>query len=260
MRDEKSDPFAYGLVFQLICSILVFLSAFWTGFVVPPVKELAFNFFLEAVLYAGFIIFLFKALKLIEASEVTILTATNALWTIVFSLIFLGESFGAVKLLGVLIILVSIVFVTQKEKRLSFHFNQGSLYALLAAFCFGVAFVNDAFILRRSDAISYTAIAFFLPSLVILLIKPATIKKMKIFFKPELIVKMGLLGLFYSTSAITTYLAYQAGGNASQLAPIGLSRIVLTVVLAALVLNERAHLRKKIVAAVLVSIGILLLR
>lgn len=260
MREDKSDPFTYGLVFQLVCAILVFLFAFWRGFVMPPVKELGFNLFLEAILYAGSIIFLFKALKLMEASEVTILTATSALWTIVFSLLFLDESFSVTKLIGVIIVLGSVVFVTQKEMRLSFHFNQGSLYALLAAFCFGVAFVNDAYILKRSDAISYTAIAFFLPSLVILLIKPATISKIHIFLKPVLIVKMGLLGVFYSTSAITIYLSYQAGGNASQLAPIGLSRIVLTVVLAALVLNERAHLRKKIVAAVLVSIGILLFR
>ena len=96
--------------------------------------------------------------------------------------------------------------------------------------------------------------------MVILLIKPATIRTIHIFFKPVLILKMGLLGLFYSTSAITIYLAYQAGGDASQLAPISLSRIVLTVVLAELFLNERTYLRNKIVAAVLVTIGVLLLR
>lgn len=261
MKDEKSDPFVYGFFFQLFCSILIFIFAFSKGFVMPPITNLGLNFFFEAILYAGFTIFLFKALKLIEASEVTILTTTSAFWTILVALLFLGESFSMIKLLGVLLILIAVIFVNQREKQLSFHFNKGSLYALLAALCFGLAFANDAYILQHKvDAVSYTAIAFLLPSIVIVLARPSILSNIKSFLKPALITKVGLLGLFYSISAITAYLAYQAGGNASQLAPISQSRVVLTVILAAFFLNERSHLLKKLFAAILVSIGVLLLR
>jgi drug/metabolite transporter (DMT)-like permease len=260
MKDEKSDPFIFGFFFQFICSLLLFLFAFSRGFVFPPIWDLPFNFLLLAVLYAAFTIYLFKAFKTIQASEVVILLTTSSLWTIIIALLFLGETLSFTRVLGVLIIFTAVVLVNY-NKKFNFQFSKGVVYALIAAFCIGVAFANDAYILNFGvDVTSFTAVSFFLPSMVILLVNPKLLLEVNKFANTRIVVKMFLLGFFYSIAAIAAYLAYQAGGGVSQLAPISQSRVVLTVILSALILKEKDNLSKKLFAAGLVTVGVLLLR
>jgi len=224
----------------------------------PPIRELWFNFVLITVLYAAGTLFLFKALQSVEASKTAIITSSGALWTIVVALIFLGESFDLVKILGVILVLGSVVFVSLKREVM--RFNKGILYALGSAFCCGVAFANDTFILRQSDVFSYTTLAFLFPGLFILVIQPRILTEMKALLSTPVLLKMALLGLFFSSSTIAIYLAYQEGGTASQLAPISQSVVILTVLLATIFLNERGQLIRKFVGAIIVTIGVLLLR
>jgi transporter family protein len=258
MRNEKSNVIAYSLVFQLICAVLVGLFSFARGFVMPPLQELWFNFVLITVLYAAGTLFLFRALQDVEASKTAIITSSRALWTIVVALIFLGESFNLVKTIGVILVLGSVVLVSFKREAV--QFNKGIFYALSAAFCYGIAFANDTFILRQSDALSYTTLAFLFPGLLILAIRPRILTEMKTLLNISVLSKMVLLGLFYSTSAITIYLSYQWGGTASQLAPISQSVVILTILLATIFLGERSQLTRKFAGATMATIGVLLLR
>jgi len=258
MKDEKSNVVAYSLAFQLTCAVLIGVFAFARGFVMPPIQELWLNFVLITVLYAAGTLFLFRALQNIEASEATIITSSRALWTIVVALIFLGESFDFLKTLGVVLVLGSVVLVSLKREAV--RFNKGIFYALSSAFCYGVAFATDTFILRQSDALSYTTLAFLFPGLFILAIRPKILAQMKPLLSTSILSKMVLLGLFYSTSAITIYLAYQQGGAASQLAPINQSVAILTVLLAVIFLGERNQLWQKFTGAIMATAGILLLR
>jgi len=258
MKDEASNAVAYSLVFQLTCALLVGLFALTQGFVLPPIQKLSLNFTLTTILYAAGSLLLFRALQTTEASKTTVLKSSSTLWTIVVALIFLGESLDILKIAGIGLILGSIVLVSLKKD--IFSFNRGDLYILGTALCYGIAFANDAFILRQSDALSYTAIAFFLPGLLILAIKPRTVKDMGAFLKPWVQLRMLALTTLYSTSAITVYLAYQRGGTASQLASISQSVVILTVLLAAIFLGEREHLGRKFIAAALTTLGVLLLR
>ena len=257
MRNEKSNVVAYSLVFQLTCVALIGLFAFTRGFVMPPIQEMWFNFVLITVLYAAGTLFLFRALQDVEASEVTVITSSRALWTIAVALIFLGESFDLTKTIGVALVLGSIALVSFKRE--TARFNKSIFYALGSAFCYGVGFANDTFILRQSDALSYAALAFLLPGLFILAIKPKVLVEMKSLLTTSILLKMVLLGLFYSTSAITIYFAYQQGGTASQLAPINQSVVILTVLLAAIFLGERSQLLRKFAGAIIATAGVLLL-
>lgn len=258
MKGEKSDPFAYGLVFQFLSAVLVAFFAIWHGFVFLPLDKIGGNLVLEAMLYAGFTLFLFKALQTTEASQVTILGSTRVFWTILVALAFLGESLDIKKIAGVFLIISAIAFVFYRKK--SIYLGKGGIFALLAAFCFGVAFANDTYILRFTEAFSYTVIAFTLPGIVILGLNPGLVKKMRILFKPSILTKMIIMSFFYSTAAVTAYLAYQKGGAATQLAPIFQFSVILTVILAVILLKERDNLIKKLIGAVIATIGIIFLR
>ena len=56
------------------------------------------------------------------------------------------------------------------------------------------------------------------------------------------------------------YFAIKEGGEASQVNTIAQAQVVLTVLFSAMFLNERDHLLKKFFCAILVTIGVLLLR
>lgn len=258
MKEEKSDPIAYSIVFQLMCATLVVIFAFFNGFILPPIGNLIPNLILEAILYAGSILYLFKALKTIQVAQVTILSSTSAFWSIIASVIFLGESFNLTQVIGSILIFSAVVFVSQNNLNLSFR--KGSIYALGSAFCFGVALVNDRFILQSSDAFSYLAIAFLLPGILLAAIKPKALIKAKVFLESKKLKRMSLLAVFYSASSTSTYLAFQAGGKASQIASLSKSSIIITIFLAAMFLGERSDLKRKLISAFIVIVGVLLLK
>lgn len=71
---------------------------------------------------------------------------------------------------------------------------------------------------------------------------------------------MLFLTIFYSAQAVAYYLALQVGANASQLAPIYKSNIILTVLLAVIFLKEKENLTRKLSSAALVTIGVLMIK
>lgn len=260
MKDDKSDAFTYAIVFQILCAIFLGVFSSFNGFSFPNIMDLKFNYLLVGVLYAGGALASFQAYKTLEASQVSIIAATSPLWTIIGALFFLQESFTSLQFIGSLLVLLAIILVNYTKRGIAF--NQGTIYALLFAIFFGIALVNDKYILNVSpaDALSYTTIAFALPALIMIIIRPFVFKKMKVFLQPKILKNMLIMSFLYSVSAAAFFIALDSGANASQLGAINKSSVIVTIILAALFLKERGHLVKKIIAALLVTIGVILLR
>lgn len=258
LKAKDSNAITYAILFNFVCASVLSIVAISKGFVLLDLRKYALNLALMAVLYAAAQIFIFKASKTIEASELIILSATRVLWTIAAALLFLGESFSIQKAAGTALIIFAVVFVSYKKKRVKF--SAGHWYAILAGFCLGIGFVNDAYVLKHADAISYGAIVFILPFVLTLAVYASSLRKLKKEVTPTLLLKNLVLGIVYSVGLIASYSAYQHGGNASQIVPIGQSVVIVTVILAALFLGERDHLVKKFIAAVFVSVGVLLIK
>lgn len=258
LKEKSSDAISYAILFNFVCTIIISAVSLKSGFVLPDIKDYYLNFALMAVVYTASQVLVFKASKTIGASDLIIFSSTRALWTIGAALLFLGETFNTPKVIGTILVLFSILYVSAEKKRI--RLNRGHIFALLAAFCIGIGFVNDAYILRSADAISYGALAFIFPAFLTLMVFPRSALKLKYYLDLGMLTKIFLLGIFYSIGLIASYSAYKAGGNASQIIPIGQSVVIATVILAALFLGEREKLLKKLVAAVLVSIGVILLR
>lgn len=257
LKNYRGDIFSYSIVIQFAGAILVGSFAFSRGFIMPPIQNLPLNFILMAISYAAGTILVLKAMQNAEASEAAILGASSTLWVIIVSLIFLGESFNLSKITGIALILISVLLVSIKN---GLKFNKNSLYILISAFCYGTAFANDAFILRQSDALSYLSIVFLFPGLAMLIVKPKAILGIKTLLKPLSLLKITTLSFFFAFSGVMTYLAYQNGGTASQLASIGQASVILTVLLAAIFIGEKDNLWKKLIAGVVTTIGVLLIK
>lgn len=93
LRDDKSDAVGSAIIFQWIGAILCAIVAFWHGFHMPPVREYPVNFLLNMTLWGCSTLFLYKAYKYIEASEVTILFTLESIVTIVTATTLLHEAF-----------------------------------------------------------------------------------------------------------------------------------------------------------------------
>ena len=110
LKDKESDAVAYAVVFQLLTAALISIYVLGHGIKVGPLALLLPNLVLMAILYAVGNIFIFKALKLGEASEFTILFTTRVFWTILVAIIFLGERFSTSQFVGTFLIWASVVF------------------------------------------------------------------------------------------------------------------------------------------------------
>lgn len=258
LKNDKSDPVAYSIVFQLLTGILIGIYAIFNGFTTPNLVPLIPNLILMTILYGAGNVFIFSALKMIDASEFTIVFASRALWTIIGAMIFLKESFSAQQALGTILIISSVVLVSWTKQK--FSFSKGFIFSVLAALSFGLAFTNDAFIVNNFDVPSYLTIAFIVPSLAVWAINPKSTVKMKPLFERKTLLKLGLLGVFYAVSAITIFLAYQVGKNASQIAPLNQTATIITVVLSVIFLKERTDLLRKLLGAIISFVGVVLVK
>lgn len=258
LRDDRSDAIGSAIIFQFLGAAIVAVFALWHGFIFPPIREYPLNFFLNASLWGLSTLWLFKAYQYIEASEVTILLTLESVVTIIAAQIFLHEKFTPINILGTILIIFAVVFMSYASNKLKF--NKGVLYTLGSSLLAGVAIVNDTFMLKHADTLSYLTLGFFLPGVFIFLLRPKVIMKMKPLFKPILFKKNALFTLVFTLAGICFYLALGSGGEASQVNTIAQASVVFTVLFAALFLNERDYLLKKFTCAILVTIGVLLLR
>ncbi len=259
LKDVKSDPKAYAILFQLLTGVLIGIFSIIRGFTIVGLEKYAFNLIIITVLYGAGTLCIFHALKKISASEFTVIFASRALWTIITALIVLHEVFTINQIIGSFLIFISVVLVSWKVKH--FKLGEGELYALAAAFLFGIAFVNDALILKKGfDVPSYLTITFILPGIAIAAFSYNSLPNIKVFLQRTLFFKMLLMCFVYAIAAITIFAAYQAGNNAAQIAPLNQTSIILTVLLGILFLGEKASLLKKLLGALLSMLGMILIK
>lgn len=258
LKDDKSDVLAYSFVFQFLSGLTVLVITLFTGFQMPPVADYPVHFIVMGLLYAGATYFFFKALQLIDLSQLVIFHSTRAFWTMIAAAVFLGERINLIQILGAVIVFSAIFLVSFKKGR--FKLNKGSWYALIAGICIGLALVLDSYLLKFSEQFSYTVVAFFIPAFFLLLINARNLAQIRKVSTSPVIFKILGPALLFGISVLLIYGSLSSGGNASQVMPIGLSSTVLIVILSAVFLREREELWKKLFAGILVIIGVFLLR
>lgn len=254
MREEKNDAISSAIAFQLLTGICYLVFALIKGFQLPPIS-LAPYFLGTMTFYAAGTVCIFRAIKLIEASEMSIISGVGAIVTIITSMIFLRDVLSGTQLIGAACILTAVVIINLKKK--GFVINQGVWYALAGTALYGSAVIFDTAIIRVFDAVSFIPIGSFGTALVMMLAYP---KKIRLVVRQLKKIDKNLLiySLLYATSAIAFYLALATGAKVGQVSTVVRSAIILTVLLSSVLLKERQDMDKKIIGAVLTTIGVIL--
>ena len=243
---------------EMLSGLLIGACGFiFTEMTFPNLLPLAPNLLLMIVLYGFGNVFIFKSLKMIEASKFTIIFSTRTLFTILASTALLGEILNARQWSGALLVMLGVLLVTLKSRRISF--TKGELIALPAAIFFGFANANDRFLLQSFDVFPFVFLGYVLPALFILLIYPTSLRKMQILIRGKVLKKMLVLCVIYAASAVIFFTALQIAPTASQVVAVNLTSVIVTVLLAIIFLNEREHIPRTLLGAVISFAGLLLL-
>ncbi len=101
MKDLKSDPYAQTVAFYGLVGVFAFIIAVFRGGFHYQISIEQLPYFILLTVFATIApVLAFKALKLIEASENSILLSSQRLWIVIGAFIFLAEGFSINKLIG----------------------------------------------------------------------------------------------------------------------------------------------------------------
>jgi uncharacterized membrane protein len=259
LKHDESDSFAFSFIFPMLVSLAILGYTLFTGtFELPNLLPVWINMIMMIIFYSVGGVCIYQAFKESPASEVSIIFTSSSAWAVLSAIIFLGEKLAPTNILGILAIIIGVIVINYQKS--NWKLEKGHLYALIASFMFGVAFTNDAFIMKYyHTAAPYVFLAFILPAFAILLYRPKLIRSLPHYFSKAIIGKLFLTSAIYALSSIAIYTAYKIGGKASIITPIQQSNVVITVILSYFLLNEKDKLLQKIVGAILVFGGALLL-
>lgn len=260
MKDDDSDPTAFMIVFQFLVTVVIIGYFLFTRLTIPSLLPVLPNLLLNGVLIAVASLSMFKALKLIEAAEFTIIGTSSTFWGLITASIFLKETVTLEKIIGTILIIMGVIIVTARKNRGAIGFQKGHLYSLMSASAFGIAFTNEVFIVGQIGVMQNLLIGFFLPGFIILMLYPKSINKMKLLLKPKNLTKMTVFSMLYLFGAIAIFAAYKVGGEVSKIYPIGKAEVIFTAILGALLLKEYDHPVRKVLGVLTTFAGVLLLR
>ena len=255
---NSPDPVVYSVVNGLIGGTMLLAYGFYRGFTVPDISEISLNLILMAVLLGFGNMLTFSGLKKVEASEFTVLFSTRAIWSVAAAILILGESFGIKQIFGAVLIIASVFLVSWKKK--SFRLTEGEMLILAAAALFGIEFVNDTYLINSIDLFFYLPLIFLFPAIFTGIINYKRMQKITKVLSLKDALQLALLALMFAVSATATLTAYTKGHNAAQIAVLNQTSTILIVLLGIVFLNERSHIKLKIIGAIVSLIGVFLVR
>lgn len=258
MKDDKADPAASAIFYQIIMMVFIGFLILLTGqYSFAGVLNILPNLLIMTLLIGGFYLFIFKSLKLIDVSEFIIILSLRPLFTIITSSLFLNEGLNIKQFIGVIAILIGVTFVSLHKSKIGF--GKGELYALLAAACLGFANTNDRYVLLSFSLLPYILLSAVLPAIFLTAINIKKLPLIKLFFEFNVLKKMLIMSIFQFASTISLLKAFQIGNNSSQISSLTEINVVLTVLIGIVLLREHDNIYRKLLGSGISVFGLFLL-
>lgn len=258
LKDDKTESISFSIFFQVGVAIVIglFVLLLRGKIPIPNLSKISWSILIMTGLYALSNIFIFKSLKITQASRFTVLFSSKTLFAVFGASIFFKEGLTFIQWFGAILIISGVIVISIKNIRTKI--NAGDLFALFAAVLFGLANTNDRYLVKFFDPYSYVVIGFLLPGLLIAVFYPKKIANLKIYLKKRFLSKMIMLCFLYGLSAVTFFAALQTTPNSSQLFSINAFGAIITVILSIIFLNEKDNIGRKIIGGLISFAGLLL--
>ena len=252
-----TKPGALTVLLQMISTISILLLC--------PFFEIKFPTDIKAYIFLGLaIIFYAISDRLnttvrsgIEASTYSMIKQLSTVFMIFAGLIFFKEPFIITKFIGAILIILSNILIFYKKN--SGKPNKYIILGIIANMFFTVALFLDVNISDSFNLPFYVALTLGIPAILICIferIKFTDIKNEFINGNKKAIL---ITAITWSLAITVQLRAYQLG-NVSVVAPLCSLTVILNVLVGYLFFKERENIPKKIIAALLIILGIILIK
>ncbi len=234
------------------------VAALIAGFSLPNIMDVWIFVVLSSVAYGvGHIVYA-KTLQKVEASAFSVYFATHAIWMMLFGIVFFHEQLTWWQIAGSMLIFAGVLVLAKRPAQLLKE--RGAAYGLATGALFGVAITSWAYVGRHTDTLSWAAVSFLLPVIVVFLVRPKTIAAIPgVLHNRALVWKLLVLAGFYAIGSLAMLYAYKEGSLAV-ISPLRQTGIIVTTLLALLFISaERHSMARKLVAAAVCFVGVVVI-
>lgn len=252
---DSSEPRITGFVYNCygaLASILIWLAS---GAALPSNVPLpaVFLLLLSALGYGIFQRGQFFLRKHVEASELTPVMQSGMIFGFAASIIFLQEAVTFKKIIGAAIILTAVLLVSLNKK---FTVHKYTLAAVAISASLSIAGVIDKLASPNYPLFFYTMLIWLIPLPFIAL--PTTRDQVWTTIRQSSW-QIPVLASLNALSLVLLVKALQLG-EASRVIPVMGMTPILAVLGGIIILNERNNWQSKVIAGILATLGVLILR
>ena len=254
---KLTKPGALIVLLQIIGALAVLL--------VSPLFEIKFPTDIKVYIFLGLaLIFYSISDRLnttvragIEASTFSMIKQLSTVFMIFAGLIFLKEPFVINKFIGAILIIASNILIFYKKGE--GKPNKYIILGIIANICYTIALFLDVNISNNFNLPFYITISLGIPAILIAIIEKIKITDIKNEFINGNRKAICVTGITWSLSILAQLRAYQLG-DVSVVAPLCALSVILNVIFGYFFQNEKENLTKKIIAALLIILGIILIK
>lgn len=173
----------------------------------------------------------------------------------ILGIVFFEEGTGILKFLGIGLILGAVFLVNFRN----LHLEKNHLYALISGALFGVTYTIDKALVTSASPLAYLCWCFFFVAFFGMLQAPRqTIQSAKKLTKNEFAL-LSLSGFGYFVFNYLTFMTYTMGAEVGRVDAINNSQVFVVIAVEYFLFKQREGISRKIVAALIASIGVIIL-
>lgn len=253
MKNDGAITILIQIISSIICLIMI------------PLFEIKFptNYRVYIFLFLSIIFYTLNdrlgttARKGLEASTYSILKQLSTVFMIFSGILFFKESFILNKFIGALIIVFSNILVFYKKG--NFRFNKHLIFGILANVSLAIALFIDVNYSNEFNLAFYVMLTFFIPAILIFIFERIKIKSIILEYKNSNKMILFITSISWVLMMVTKLKSYQLG-RVSIVAPLSSLTVILTIIISYFLLEEKDNLLKKIISAILIIIGVILIK
>jgi drug/metabolite transporter (DMT)-like permease len=249
--------YAYTILWQGFCALLAPLFLPFDRFSINVSPHVLLLFALSVVLWALVDAFLFSAFKYEEVSVLAAIFPLNFVFTFVISVAFFQAGIKLTLVVGFLIIMAASLLIGLYHTR--FRLSKGMVFAFLYSFFLGTALGLNSEVVKSFSIPPYMFAAFLFPAAanLLLFLRP---KVAELRYELQVQWKKILLNAAVMDASFFFLLKAFQLGNVPQVVALSASSTLLTALIGIVLLKEDKHRTLKIVAAVLATLGVVLVQ
>lgn len=248
---------ALTVILELLASVLVLILF--------PFFEIKFPTDIKVYLFLGLSIVFYAVSdrlntdvrKGVEASTFSIMKQLSTVFMTFSGFLFFKEQFIISKFIGAVLIILSniIIFYRKGDGK----FNKYVGLGIISNICYTIALFLDVNYSECFNLPFYVMLTLGVPAILIIIIERIKFSDLKNEFQKENRLPILITAIAWSSCIVAQLRAYQLG-NVSVVAPLCSLIVIINVIVGYIFLKERNDLLKKILAAGLIILGILLIK